>query len=146
MNNVDTKINMLYDFIYSKSGNNNIKPYNINEKNITLDDIKIKKNDTSDYMDILSELLNGKFKMINYDKNSKTIVLKRYTDGLSISFFITPYKSISKIDKINSINNNDSLFSYLLSSIVINHQCMHIMLPVINIDTDFQQIIDIIKP
>ena len=66
--------------------------------------------------------------------------------GLSISFFITPYKSISKIDKINSINNNDSLFSYLLSSVVINHKCIHIMLPVINIDTDFQQIIEVIKP
>ena len=77
---------MLYDFIYSKSSNNNIKPYNINETNITLEDIKIKKSDTSDYMDILSELLNGKFKMINYDKSSKTIVLKRYTDDLSIIF------------------------------------------------------------
>lgn len=146
MNNVDTKINMLYDFVYSKSGNNNIKPYNIVVNNITLDDIKIKKSDTTDYMDIIAELLDGKFKMINYDKNSKTIVLKRYTDGLSIAFFITPYKSLKKIDKINSINNNDSLFSYLLSKIVINHKCNHIMLPILNIDVDFQQIIDIIKP
>ena len=47
MNNIDSKINMLYDFIYVKSSNN-IKPYNIDVKNITIDDIKIKKNDSSD--------------------------------------------------------------------------------------------------
>ena len=146
MNSIETKINMLYDFIYSKSGNNNIKPYNINVKDITLDDIKIKKSDSEDYINTLSELFNGKFKIINFDKYSKTIVLKRYSDMFSIALFITPYKSEKKIHKINSINNNDSLFSYILSRLVLNHKTPHIMLPIINIDIDFQQLMDIIKP
>ena len=145
MNNIDSKINMLYDFIYVKSSNN-IKPYNIDVKNITIDDIKIKKNDSSDYMDIITELFNCKLKMITYDINAKTLVLKRSNEAPSIALFITPYKSLSKIDNINSINNNDSLFSYLLSMLVINKKCKHIMLPIINIDVDFQQIVDIIKP
>lgn len=144
-NTIDTKVNMLYDFIYSKSFINNIKQYNIKLNKIILDDIKI-KNNTPNLQNILNELFNGKFKLIEYnDKNNMTI-LKRYTDGLSIGLYISPYKSLDNVDQIDNINNNDALFSYILSNLVLNKKTHNILLPIINIDVDFQQIENIIKP
>ena len=72
-------------------------------------------------------------------------MLKRYGDSYSILLHISPY-ALDDIDNINSMNNNDSLFSYILSNLVLNKKLPHILLPVINIDVDFQQITDIIKP
>jgi hypothetical protein len=150
-NNIETKINMLYDFNYSKSFNNNMKSFNITIENISLDDIKVKNSTSQSHTDIITELSNGRFKLINQqtianDSEINMIVLKRYTDGLSVSIFITPYKSYEEINMLSSANNSDCLFSYILSNMVLNKKIRHILLPVINIDVDFQQIIDIIKP
>jgi len=143
-NSIDTKITMLYDFNYSKSFNNNIKSFNISIDDISLDDIKIKNSTSEEHTDILTELFNGKFKLITSD--TTTLVLKRYTDSLSVSLHISPYETLDDIKNINSMNNNDSLFSYILSNLVLNNKLRHILLPIINIDVDFQQINDIIKP
>ena len=143
-NSIDTKITMLYDFIYSKSFDNNIKPFNISIDDISLDDIKIKNSTSEEHTDILTELFNGKFKLITSD--GFTLVLKRYTDSLSVSLHITPYEKLEQITDINSPNNNDSFFSYIFSNLVLNNKLRHILLPIINIDVDFQQINDILKP
>lgn len=146
-NNIETKINMVYDFNYSKSFDNNMKSFNIMIDNIMIDDIKIKNSTSSEHTDTIVELLKGKFKLIEIDQSEvNQIVLKRYTDGLSVSLFISPYKSYETISQITSMNNNDCLFSYILSTLVLNKKVRHILLPIINIDVDFQQIIDIVKP
>jgi hypothetical protein len=83
--NINTKINMLYDFIYSKSQDiKNIKDFNIDDK-ISIDDIKIKF-EGDDYDNILDELLSGKFKMMNFDKTTNNLILKKYDDNLFIFF------------------------------------------------------------
>ena len=84
MNNIDTKITMLYDFIYSKSFNDNIESLNININNIKLDDIKIPNSSSSEHTDILTELFTGKFRLITYDEYTDNLVLKRYGDSYSI--------------------------------------------------------------
>ena len=44
------------------------------------------------------------------------------------------------------MNNNDALFSYILSNLVLNKKTHNILLPIINIDVNYQQIEKIIKP
>ena len=142
MDNIETKINMLYDFIYSKSFKGNIKEIDINENNINMDDIKIKL-DGDNYDNILSELFSGKFRQI--DNNNNTLLLKRYTDNLSIYLYISPYIKTSDADAMDNSNNNDSLFSYLLSSLVVKKKTNNILLPIINFDIEFDKIKHIIK-
>jgi hypothetical protein len=145
MNTLDEKIKLLYDFVYSNNMNTNIKVDKVNISDITINDIKIKKNNSDEYNDLITELFMGKFKELNYDKKNKTLVLKRYHDNLPISLFITPYNDTENIKSLQGHNNNDSLFSYLLSSLVLNNKTRHILLPIINVDIEFQQFNDILK-
>ena len=127
MDNIETKINMLYDFIYSKSNiDNNIKDFSIDEEKISIDDIKIKF-EGDNYDDLLSELFSGKFKMIDFDKNTNNLILKRYTDGLSVSLYISPYDNNYEhsSNNITEMNNNECLFSYILSSLVLGKKTKH---------------------
>ena len=87
MDEIETKINMLYDFIYSKSQNNDLKDFKIDEEKISIDDIKIKF-EGDNYDDILTSLFSGKFKMIDFNKNTNNLILKRYTDNLSVSLLL----------------------------------------------------------
>ncbi len=145
MDEIETKINMLYDFIYSKSYKDNLKDFKIDEGQISIDDIKIKY-EGDKYEDILAELFSSKFKMIDYNINTNNLILKRYSDGLSISLFISPYDFNDNLEELNNPNNNDCLFSYILSSLVLSRKTKHIALPIINIDVKFSQMNDIIKP
>ncbi len=148
MAEIETKINMLYDFIYSKSYKDNITDFKIDEENISIDDIKIKY-EGDNYEDILSELFSGKFKMISFDNKTNNLILKRYSDNSSVSLFITPNNIINNqdnLDDINNMNNNECLFSYILSKLVLSKLTKHIALPIINVDVKFSQMNDIIKP
>jgi hypothetical protein len=145
MNTLDDKIKLLYDYVYSNKMNTNIKVDKVDMDNIVIDDIKIKKNNSDEYNDLITELFMGKFKELNYDKKNKTLVLKRYSDNLPISLFVTPYIETDNIKSLQEHNNNDALFSYLLSSLVLNNQTKHILLPIINVDVDFQQFNDVLK-
>jgi hypothetical protein len=139
------KINMLYNFFYSKTGNQNYKINNIELEKINLDDIKFKYIDSESYNSILTETFLGKFKLLCYNDNNLSTVLKKYSDDLSVYISITPYKNKKAINSLEDKNNLDSLFSYILSELVINKKTRHIMLPIINIDAEFQQISDVLK-
>jgi hypothetical protein len=143
--NINTKINMLYDFIYSKTKSHGMTDFDIEEDKIKLDDIKIKF-EGENYDEMLDELFSGKFKMIDFNKNTNNLILKKYNDNLSVSVYITPYNVDDNMEDLNNMNNNDSLFSYILSSLVLSKKTHHIALPIINIDVKFSQMHDIIKP
>ncbi len=155
MNNIDDKINMLYDFVYSKSlkhmHDEEFIEDNINIKDINMDDIKISyTGDTEIINDIKTELLTGKFKKVDYIDDLNTLILKRYSDGKdkSISLYITPYINENEIDSLDDMNNNDCLFSYILSKLVISQptpKTRHIALPIINVDIDYAQMNDILN-
>ena len=59
MDEIETKINMLYDFIYSKNQKDDLKDFKIDEEQISIDDIKIKF-EGENYDDILSSLFEIK--------------------------------------------------------------------------------------
>ena len=144
-NNLDSKIMLLYDFNYSKSFNSKANIDKINLGSIDLNDIKFGKKDTETYNKLLDEILGGKFKFINYNSKNNTLILKRYSDSFSVSLFISPYKGSKMIKNKEDKNNNDAIFSYILSELVLNKKTKHILLPVINIDMGFQQLSNIIK-
>jgi hypothetical protein len=145
-NNLEDKISLLYDFIYSKSFKNRVDIDNISLDNINLSDIKFSKNTDENYQNMLDEIFNGKFKLINYNTKTYTTMLKRYSDTFSISVNITPYRNLKYIDNFDEPNNNDALFSYMLSPLVLRKKTKHILLPILNIDMDFQQLNNIINP
>ena len=145
MNILEDKINLLYNFIYSEDKFNS-KVSKINIDKINLDDIKIvKENNSEEYNDIITNLFNGKFKEIYHDEKNNTTVLKRYADGFNVGLYVSPYKKKNDIEDISSFNNNDSLFSYLLSYLSLNNMTNHILLPIINIDVGFSQFEDIVS-
>jgi hypothetical protein len=125
MNNIETKMNMLYDFIYSKSFKSNVKEIDIDENNISMDDIKIKKHGDN-YDDILAELFSGKFKQVDFIEQIKTLILKRYSDSLSLCLYISPYIDEEDAEALDNMNNNDALFSYILSRLVLSKKTKHI--------------------
>lgn len=149
-NSIDTKINMIYDFIYSKSYTKNLKEYNIDINKIKIEDFKYQKklegSDSNEYNELIDELFKGKFKFVTYDPTTNMIVIKRYGDSFTILLHISPYKSIKAIEELDDMNNNDMIFSYILSPLVLGRITIHILLPIINIDVDFQQMTDIIQP
>ncbi len=150
MNNLDDKINMLYDFIYKhKTTDDKLEEYDIDIKDINMDDIKVSFNgDTEMINDIKTEILTGKFKKLDYIDDLNTLILKKYSDGKSksICLYITPYVSEDDINSLDDMNNNDSLFSYILSKLVLSHKTKHIALPIINVDIEYAQLSDILKP
>jgi len=135
---LNTRMNMLYEFIYSKSFKGDIVMDKINENDISLDVIKYKEND-----ELKKELLKGQFKKIHFDMKTNTLIIKRYSDSYSLLYYIKPYDEAD--DMIDSMNNNDALFSYLLSPLVLSKKLKHIALPIVNIDIDFQDIESILK-
>jgi len=145
-NNLDNKIALLYEYNYSKTFTGKFKIDKINLDKIQLDDIKFKYNNSQSYHEMLTELFLGNFKLLEYNKNTRTTVIKRYSDTLSLSLYITPYQDDKNINSLGEPNNTDSLFSYLLSQLVLNKKTKHILLPIINIDAEFQQISDVLKP
>jgi hypothetical protein len=144
-NNLDNKINLLYDFNYSKSFKNKVNIDTIDLGNISLDNIKFLKKDNDTYRKILDEILTGNFKLVNHNSKNNTLILKRYSDNFSVSLFITPYKSLKSVQNTEDKNNNDAIFSYVLSQLVLNKKTKHILLPIINIDVEFQQLSNILK-
>lgn len=139
MSYIQDKVNLLHDYVYSQN-DENIKLGNINLDEIALGDIKITKK-SSNYNDIIDELFSGKMKEIYFNDN--ILVLKRYSDGLSVSLHISSYTDND--DNIENFNNNDALMSYILSPLVLNGLTKGILLPVINIDVDYQQVHDVLK-
>ncbi len=152
MYNLESKINILYNFLYNLNTVDCFSFEEIITDNITINDIKIplidnNKDDKQDieiYNNYKTDILNTRFKIISFNNDTKQIILKRYSDNYPISIKINFYKyNDTKINSLDTQINNDSLLSYLLSQLVLNKQTIHLLLPIINIDmlfTDIEQI------
>jgi len=112
----------------------------MNENDISLDVIKYKEND-----ELKRELLKGQFKKVHFDENTNTLIIKRYSDSYSLLYYIKPYDDTADVDALNSINNNDALFSYLLSPLVLSKKSKHIALPIVNMDISYDDIEGLLK-
>jgi hypothetical protein len=146
--NLDDKINLLYDFIYNQNTKNCFSIDKIILGKIGLDDIKISLPELDDetYELIKYNTLNGSFKILSFDEESKQLYLKKYSKQFPITVKINFYNKNDKInDLFNSPINNDSLFSYILSELVLNKKTKHLILPIINIDVKISDIEKIIS-
>lgn len=139
---LDEKINLLYDYVYNINTKEEFNISNIILGKIGLDDIKFKLN-SDNYDKNKNDIMNGQFKLIKYDDNEKQILFKKYSNQFPVTLKISFYNNM--IDDMSNKVNNDSLFSYILSGLVLNKKTKHILLPIINLDTTLSEIDKLIK-
>lgn len=152
MYDLNEMILLIYDFLYNMKANECLTNTKIILGEIGLDDIKITISSKDDiyyeqYDMIKKEVLDGRFKLLSYDNDINQIIFKKYSNQFSVDVKITFYQSNEKqyIQSFDSIINNDSLFSYILSSLVLEEKTKHILLPIINIDMELDDINHLIK-
>ena len=150
---LDEKINLLYDYVY----NHNTTYFSIKKiilGKISIDDIKIpfinldklKMNEEDQqaeltyYNDNINDILNAKFKQLD----DSYLEFKRYSEQFPVLLKIKFYKK-NEINLIESKINNDSLFSYILSELVLMNKIKHVLLPIMNIDVKCNNISKIIN-
>ena len=145
---LNDRIKLIYDYLYNNNTKSCFTFNTIELGKISINDIKIPLpidiQDEIDYYNInKTNVLNGRFKMLLYKDN--TILLKRYSDLFPVNMKISFYKNRDTINSLKNSINNESLFSYLLSYLVISKKTKHILLPLMNIDVnlvDIENIID----
>ena len=152
--NLESKINIIYDFVYNLNTTDCFSFEKIIIGNISIDDIKIplidnnkdSKQDIEIYNNYKIDILNTRFKITSFNNDTKQIILKRYSNDYPTSIKINFYKyNDTKINSLDTEINNDSLLSYLLSQLILNKQTIHILLPILNIDMLFTDIEHVLK-
>jgi hypothetical protein len=132
-NDIDTRINILYDFYYNKKNTKKcyeFKPIYI--KNIKLEDIKMEG--------INKSALEADYKYLMKDDNDYYFIRKSNTT----------YPSLLKIGKYNKDNTHfndkkrgemvDMTFNYILSDLVKDEEGQFIKLPLMYFDITFDQL------
>jgi hypothetical protein len=141
---MEEKIYLLYNFCYNNNFNNCLEIDNIILGKIKIDDIKII--DIKEADDIIEKINESKISYINFDNVDSISHWKVFTNtSYNVRMKISTYKKGKDIDNLNSFPNNDSLFSYLLSSLVVKKKTNNILLPIINFDIEFDKIKHILK-
>lgn len=140
--NLDEKINLIYNFLNNQVDDSCIKIENIDLKNIGIDDIKIGIEYNDITKDIFKYILDGNIQLI--DKNEDELIIKRLSDNFNFDIHITTYSKNQKIDNI--LSNRDSLFSYILSKLILDKKTSHILLPILNFDIRMKHLESILKP
>jgi len=145
--NINDKINLLYDFIYNQNTKNCFTLQNITLGKIGLDDVKLSIIESLDdkeyeYYELhKNEVLNGKFKVVSFDEETNKIYLKKYSNQFPLTIKISFYNTNNQInDLFTSPVNNDSLFSYILSELILYKKTKHIIIPLLNIDVKVSEI------
>lgn len=147
---LENKINLIYDYNYNLNNQNCFSYDKIIMGKISLDDIKISLPDSNPesikfYETNKNDVLDGKFKILNYDKDSNSFLLKKYSNQFSIDIKINFYTDVKKIGSFDDKNNNNSLFAYLLSQLILSKRTIHIQLPIMNIDCKLKDIENLIS-
>ena len=140
---LDKRINILYNlYNLNKMEEYTVEPIILGQ--IGIDDIKIKAGDNS----MKDEILSGRFKLVEYNEEEHIIVFKKYSNTLPVTVKVSFYNNIGKATDINKLDNSvnsDSLFSYILSTLVLNRKTRHIILPIVNVDAKLKDIEKYIK-
>lgn len=150
--NLDDKINLLYDYVYNQNTKNCFSLDKIKLGKIGIDDIKLSipeldnKEEIDNYELNKKYILNGRFKILSFDEKTSQLYLKKYSNQFPITMKISFYNNSDKINNLfDSPINNDSLFSYILSELILLKNTKHIILPLINIDVKISDIEKIIS-
>jgi hypothetical protein len=150
ISDLDDKINLLYEYLYNENTKNCFSFEKINLGRISIDDIKIPFPESDTNVDFYNknkqDILNARFKIISFDEDTKQITLKRYSNQFPVNLKINFYSYDDQtINSLENPVNNDSLFCYLLSQLVLSKKTKHILLPIINVDCVLSDIEHIIK-
>jgi hypothetical protein len=138
---MEEKINLLYNFLYNENYKTCFEIDKIQLGKIKLEDIKIINQEES--LTLLKEIIGSKLSYNCYNANEQLIYLKRFSDSFPVTIKIGFYTDES--DNLSNKANNDALFSYLLSQLVINKKTQHILLPIVNFDISFEKIEPLLK-
>ena len=138
---MEEKINLLYNFLYNDSYKECFELDKIVPGKIKIDDIKI--TNENDSMSHLKELIDSKLQFMTYNENENIIYLKRFSDSFPTTIKISFY--IDDSNNLNNFPNNDALFSYLLSTLVLSKKTRNILLPIVNFDIPFDKIEPLLK-
>jgi hypothetical protein len=164
---IDDRYNLLYDYLYNINTTNKFIIDKINLNNINITDIKFDIDESDEYNELKNDILNSKFilldsslcdindrkkynlKNINYkihilNINKYELIFKLYNEQSTFLLKINFYTS-KNINTIDNTINNDSLFSYLFSHLVLTKKINHILLPILNIDIKYNEIKHIIN-
>jgi hypothetical protein len=142
---LEDKINLIYNYLYNINSKNCFSFNKLTLGKIGLDDIKITLPSTNQkekeyYHKNKSNILNGKFKLISFNEKSYELLFKRYSNQFPVNVKVSFYTDYKSINLMENTNNNDSVFSYILSQLVLSKKTKHILLPVINLDINYSDI------
>ena len=144
---LEDKINLIYDYLYNLNSKNCFSFNKITLGKIGLEDFKIglvdsdnNKDDFDFYNKTKLDILNGRFKLLSFDEESNQITLKKYSNQFPVNVKVSFYSNNKIVNLFDCNINNDSLFSYLLSQLVLAKKTKHILLPIINCDINFSEI------
>ena len=135
--NINDNINVLYNYCYNKNNTNCLNYENIEAGNININNIKLSLEHIK-YNIILQQIIKGKFKNMMIEND--IYYYKEYSHNFPTTYKITFYKDQKQIYDLSSSINNDSLFSYLLSILTLSKKTKHILLPILNIDINYNDI------
>jgi hypothetical protein len=135
--NLNDNINILYNYCYNKNNTNCLNYENIELGSININNIKLSIEHNKHNI-IFRQVIIGKFKTMMM--NNDIYYYKEYSHDFPITFKISFYNEQNEIYDLSSKINNDSLFSYLLSSLILSNKTKHILLPIINIDINYNDI------
>jgi len=138
---MEEKINLLYNFLYNENYKTCFEIDKIQLGKIKIEDIKI--NNQEESLILLKEIIGSKLSYNCYNTNEQLIYLKRFSDSFPVTIKIGFYTD--EPDNLSNKANNDALFSYLLSQLVINKKTQHILLPIVNFDISFEKIEPLLK-
>lgn len=145
------KINLIFDFFYNINTSSCFSHYKIILGKIDINDIKFSipnnKENEETYNNDKKNILEGNYKLLLFNEDNNEFMFKCYNKN-SIYPVIIKINFYNKLNTINNLNNkinNDNLFSYILSSLVLNKKTKHILLPIMNIDLNFSELESIIK-
>ncbi len=142
---LEDKINLIYDYLYNLNSKNCFSFNKITLGKIGLDDIKIPlpsdNQEEKEYWNKnKSNILNGRFKLISFNEKTFELLFKRYSNQFPVNVKVSFYKNSKSINLMDDPINNDSLFSYILSQLVLAKKTKHILLPIINLDINYSDI------
>jgi len=148
--NLDDKINLLYDFVYNQNSKNCFSIDKIALGKININDIKLsipEPNETEylqQYEMEKNNILTGKFQLLSFDETTNQIYLKKFSNQFPITVKINLYNNNVIINSLTNSINNESLFSYLLSQLILFKKTKHVILPLTNIDINISELDKII--
>lgn len=138
--NLDVRINLLYDVVYNT---NNSKHYTIKPiilDNITLEDIK-KTTEFASTNEFEQIFTDGVFKY--KEKINNKWIFKRDSDSSYSSIVSIGKYDLSEIKNPNDLKRkelNNALMHYILSEVVINDKFKHVMLPLMMVDVSLDDL------